>query len=139
MDVLVSGGIAGIITWASIYPLDVIKTRIQAEAWNVGQADRPRSTTSGASTVARTILTQVGVKGLYRGLMVCSVRAFFVNAIQVLLVYALVTSVMLTSSSGIHTKRSWHCSHPRRVAKVPPPQERQMPFLIYKATLLLQN
>ncbi|RMZ74878.1 hypothetical protein DV737_g5645, partial [Chaetothyriales sp. CBS 132003] len=31
-ETLVAGGIAGVVTWASVYPLDVIKTRIQTQA-----------------------------------------------------------------------------------------------------------
>jgi solute carrier family 25 carnitine/acylcarnitine transporter 20/29 len=29
--VLVAGGIAGCVTWASVYPLDVVKTRVQTQ------------------------------------------------------------------------------------------------------------
>ncbi|RMZ88296.1 hypothetical protein DV736_g4468, partial [Chaetothyriales sp. CBS 134916] len=63
-ETLVAGGVAGVITWASIYPLDVIKTRIQTGA------------------VAKQIWHESGLRGFYRGLGVCSLRAFIVNAVQ---------------------------------------------------------
>ncbi len=84
-DILVSGGIAGIITWASIYPLDVIKTRIQAEGWQIGQTDKHQFSRSSTVVMARKIFMAEGIVAFYRGLAVCSVRAFFVNAIQVVL------------------------------------------------------
>jgi solute carrier family 25 (mitochondrial carnitine/acylcarnitine transporter), member 20/29 len=104
MDVLVSGGIAGIITWASIYPLDVIKTRIQTQSWANGPVQRSQSRTKGTVMFAKQTLQQAGIQGFYKGLMVCSVRAFFVNAIQVISATFFVTSDMLTSSSGMHTR-----------------------------------
>ena len=89
-EVLISGGIAGVITWVSIYPLDVIKTRLQTQpAWS---AER-RSLLPGANLaavrqqssldVAREIWRGPGFRGFYRGLAICSLRAFIVNAIQV--------------------------------------------------------
>ncbi len=82
-DVLVSGGIAGIVTWTSIYPLDVIKTRIQAEGWKDGQVQRSDFLTRSLSAMARRIFKSEGTRAFYRGLFICGVRAFFVNAIQV--------------------------------------------------------
>lgn len=81
-DVLVSGGIAGIVTWASIYPLDVVKTRFQAEGRRDREAQKVPPVKGSSAAVARSILNGEGVRAFYSGLTVCSVRAFFVNAIQ---------------------------------------------------------
>lgn len=89
MDTLVSGGIAGVITWASIYPLDVIKTRLQAQ--DAGAAQRNESSAllqssarrKGAMQIGREIFRTEGAGAFYRGLGICSARAFIVNAVQV--------------------------------------------------------
>ncbi|KAI1608436.1 MC family mitochondrial carrier protein [Exophiala viscosa] len=113
-DVLISGGIAGVITWVSIYPLDVIKTRLQTEpAWHPERqgllpadgAVRHRAPTS--LDVAREIWRSGGIGGFYRGVGICSLRAFFVNAIQVgvaLSNWPLVTNI---DDSGTLMKESW--------------------------------
>ncbi|KAJ9611570.1 hypothetical protein H2200_004754 [Cladophialophora chaetospira] len=88
-EVLVSGGIAGVITWVSIYPLDVIKTRLQTQpAWSaerqslvpIGNAVNQREQSSLG--VAREIWHGPGLRGFYRGVGICSLRAFIVNAVQ---------------------------------------------------------
>ena len=77
--VLLCGGAAGVITWASIFPLDVIKTRVQTQV--LGGAAQGGERT-GAWEVARETYRQGGARPFFRGLGVCSVRAFFVNAVQ---------------------------------------------------------
>ncbi|KAH8887035.1 mitochondrial carrier [Thozetella sp. PMI_491] len=92
-QVLLCGGLAGIVTWASIFPLDVIKTRVQTQALAVLDAgterapllERPESgaaTRLGAWEVAKETYRQEGIRPFFRGLAVCSVRAFVVNAFQ---------------------------------------------------------
>ncbi|KAK3903153.1 mitochondrial carrier domain-containing protein [Staphylotrichum tortipilum] len=89
--VLLCGGLAGIITWASIFPLDVVKTRVQTqtnlfvaggsgegEALLGAQGKKPM----GAWEVARETYRAEGVRPFFRGLGVCSARAFIVNAVQ---------------------------------------------------------
>ncbi|KAK4136153.1 mitochondrial carrier [Trichocladium antarcticum] len=88
--VLVCGGLAGVLTWLSIFPLDVVKTRVQTQVRRPeggetagllggGQKGPPRL---GAWEMARETYREGGVRPFFRGLMVCSVRAFFVNAVQ---------------------------------------------------------
>ena len=89
IDVLFAGGIAGVITWTSIYPLDVIKTRMQTQdaasmldaeaAGLLSESRRNR----GALQIARDTFRTEGYGAFYRGLGVCSLRAFIVNAVQV--------------------------------------------------------
>ncbi|KIW11538.1 hypothetical protein PV08_10839 [Exophiala spinifera] len=88
-DVLISGGIAGVITWVSIYPLDIVKTRLQTQpAW---QPERQGLLATGCANtrqvhtsveLAREIWQNSGIAGFYRGIGVCSLRAFIVNAVQ---------------------------------------------------------
>ena len=47
MAILAAGGVAGVATWASIYPLDVVKTRVQTQVLGAGTAEG-RGLLSGA-------------------------------------------------------------------------------------------
>lgn len=89
-DILIAGGIAGVVTWASIFPLDVIKTRIQTQAPAANDLTAPllaqgdsRPVQKSSWQIARDIARAEGISGFYRGLGVCSLRAFIVNAAQV--------------------------------------------------------
>ncbi|KAI1277861.1 mitochondrial carrier [Xylaria sp. FL0933] len=77
------GGIAGVVTWVSVFPLDVVKTRVQTQVLPATPPLRgtvPRR--KGAIRIARELYITEGPRAFFRGLGVCSVRAFFVNAIQ---------------------------------------------------------
>ena len=80
VNVLISGGIAGMVTWLSIYPLDVIKTRVQGQV--VGAGGRWKSTRAIAAEMFR------GPGGgwlgsvFWGGIGVCMLRAAIVNAVQ---------------------------------------------------------
>jgi solute carrier family 25 carnitine/acylcarnitine transporter 20/29 len=112
-DVLVSGGVAGVITWASIYPLDVVKTRLQAQEAGVAQANESRpllesSPRRGAMQIAKEIFRTEGPLALYRGLGICSARAFIVNAVQVSICPSTRQFLgWLTFHSGILMRRPW--------------------------------
>lgn len=100
VKVLLCGGLAGVVTWASIFPLDVIKTRVQT--WDLSPpsanpeaqpllsrqpaaaAAAPNIVTSRPSTynIALTTYQHQGLSPFFRGLGICSARAFFVNAVQ---------------------------------------------------------
>jgi solute carrier family 25 carnitine/acylcarnitine transporter 20/29 len=90
--VLLCGGLAGVVTWASIFPLDVIKTRVQTQiladnttAPLLGDAVAAEGTERrrlGAVEVARNAYRSEGPGVFFRGLTVCNIRAFVVNAAQ---------------------------------------------------------
>jgi solute carrier family 25 carnitine/acylcarnitine transporter 20/29 len=88
---LLCGGIAGVVTWASVFPLDVIKTRVQTQTLPAAERTPLLGPTrvavvkqSRISTIemARRIYREEGAAVFFRGLGVCSVRAFIVNAAQ---------------------------------------------------------
>jgi solute carrier family 25 (mitochondrial carnitine/acylcarnitine transporter), member 20/29 len=93
--ILICGGIAGIATWASIFPLDVIKTRLQGQPLiqrGTGVLSEHQSLLGhiksnqqrkGSIEIAREAYRTEGLKVFYRGFGICSVRAFIVNAVQV--------------------------------------------------------
>ncbi|KAM3414276.1 hypothetical protein BST61_g10929 [Cercospora zeina] len=97
LKVLLCGGLAGVITWASIFPLDVVKTRVQTwdlmptasmgvEAPLLGNPSKPSKAIITARpdswTIAKTLYRTEGTSAFFRGLGVCSARAFIVNAAQ---------------------------------------------------------
>ncbi|KAI1357422.1 mitochondrial carrier [Xylaria arbuscula] len=82
---ILCGGVAGVVTWASIFPLDVVKTRLQVQGGTIG-ASALGSTAPvlrrGAMRITKELYMAEGSRAFFRGLAVCSVRAFFVNAVQ---------------------------------------------------------
>ena len=109
--VLLCGGLAGVVTWASIFPLDVIKTRVQTQVLHSAEnspliaAGNPAITTRqlpriGAIEMAKKIYQGEGAAVFFRGLTVCSVRAFIVNAAQ-WAVYEWIMKVLGPSSSPL--------------------------------------
>lgn len=70
-----AGGCTGGLTWAFVYPFDIIKTRIQTAPMNTPIAERR------IHTVCRRIIEREGWRNLFRGLSVTVVRAFPVNGI----------------------------------------------------------
>ncbi|POR35456.1 Mitochondrial basic amino acids transporter [Tolypocladium paradoxum] len=84
--ILLCGGLAGIVTWVSVFPLDVIKTRLQTQPWSPAPKASPLVPPAqgrlGALQVAREAFREGGLRVFFRGLAVCSIRAFMVNAVQ---------------------------------------------------------
>ncbi|KAH8724516.1 solute carrier family 25 protein [Phaeosphaeriaceae sp. PMI808] len=91
IKVLLCGGLAGIVTWASIFPLDVIKTRVQTQVlYSEPLLNEQRSLLQpelkdrrlSSLEIARQAYQTEGAGVFFRGLGICSVRAFVVNAVQ---------------------------------------------------------
>ncbi|XP_037069929.1 solute carrier family 25 member 45-like [Pollicipes pollicipes] len=72
-SVLLAGGAAGLLSWTLILPLDVLKSRIQADC-----PDRPQF--RGVLHCAQITVLRDGPAALLRGFTAMSVRGFVVNA-----------------------------------------------------------
>jgi len=123
MTTLVAGGIAGCVTWASIYPLDVIKTRVQtqqlqselipnaslhrpllrsANGLSAEAASRAGTIYAGAWEHAKIIYRTEGFRGYFSGFWWCMGRSFFVNAIQ-WTIYEQIIKILAPPSTSIDT------------------------------------
>ena len=74
LAVLAAGGVAGVLSWALILPLDVVKSRIQAD-----NPERPQF--RGVLHCARETVVRDGPAALFRGFSTMAARAFVVNAV----------------------------------------------------------
>ena len=70
---LIAGGVAGVLAWLMVYPVDVVKSRLQA----VGASASPY--TGGTLQCARATLAEEGARVFVRGLGPTLGRAFIVN------------------------------------------------------------
>ena len=73
---IIAGGLAGVTAWMSIYPLDVIKARMQ------GAKDHDNS--KSWMSYARGIHQEVGYKGFIKGLGPTLSRAFVMDSVSFL-------------------------------------------------------
>lgn len=83
---IVGGGMAGMATWASHYPLDLVASRMEASVALGG-----RKMTMSAHF--HDIYAQNGIRGFFRGLGPCLLRAFPVNA-AIFLAYDLCKTIV---------------------------------------------
>ncbi|KAF2963572.1 hypothetical protein GQX73_g10004 [Xylaria multiplex] len=100
------GGIAGVVSWVSIYPLDLIKTRVQGQVHPTATLPLGVSIPKqkGAIQMAREIYINGGIRAFYPGLTECSKRAFIVNAIQ----WPIYKGLMFWLSPTDHDKQELH-------------------------------
>lgn len=62
---IISGGVGGVVLWTAIFPLDLIKSRIQVENLNTPMF-----------SVMFDIIRKDGIRGLYKGLTPTLLRTF---------------------------------------------------------------
>jgi solute carrier family 25 carnitine/acylcarnitine transporter 20/29 len=104
------GLLSPIITDADSRILDVIKTRVQTQGISrspVGLLSREQSELLpsqearrlGTIQIAKQAYREEGLSVFFRGLGVCSIRAFFVNAVQ-WAVYEWMMHILLPSKAG---------------------------------------
>lgn len=93
VKVLLCGGVAGVATWTCVYPLDVIKTRTQTQpltsidtlatsASFVDKGSPFQTQKKGAWMITKEAYAIEGHRVFWRGIGVCCLRAFIVNAVQ---------------------------------------------------------
>ncbi|KAJ3215646.1 Mitochondrial carrier protein ymc2 [Dinochytrium kinnereticum] len=70
------GALSGYTLWVMIYPIDVIKSRLQTDSFNLVEQKY-----KGSVDCARKILAVEGIRGFYRGFLACMLRAGPVNAV----------------------------------------------------------
>jgi solute carrier family 25 carnitine/acylcarnitine transporter 20/29 len=70
-----AGGTAGALSWGVVYPVDLLKSRIQALPLDASRTE------SSLGHIARSVVERGGWRALYRGLSITLVRAFPVNGI----------------------------------------------------------
>ncbi|CEO95967.1 Mitochondrial carrier protein [Plasmodiophora brassicae] len=75
VELLCSGGFAGICYWLFTYPTDIIKSALQTDA-----VDRPARRYKGIVDCATQLYKQGGASRFFRGLTPCMIRAFPANA-----------------------------------------------------------
>ena len=66
MGLVLCGGCSGSIMWTLIFPLDVIKTKVQAN----------RGSPIPVSSIVKSHLQAEGVRGFYKGLSAAVLRSF---------------------------------------------------------------
>ena len=92
---IAAGGLAGTAYWVVMYPLDVIKSKLQTQSY--------RQPSRGIIECSRFVLQKEGMKGLYCGLFPCLLRSFPANAASfVAYELALQTIASYTTSSLKH-------------------------------------
>lgn len=78
---MLAGGLAGVGAWMGMWPMDVIKTRMQVQPFHTAKT---RSYT-GIIDCAHQLWRQEGPRGFFRGFSAGMLRAFPVNAVTWLL------------------------------------------------------
>jgi len=90
LDIFVAGGVAGMVSWASIYPMDVLKSRYQLQVGTeIGQS---KTWFSGLGSFARTTIKTHGISVLFQGFNSTMWRAFIVNGVT-FITYELILAI----------------------------------------------
>ncbi|XP_065660537.1 mitochondrial basic amino acids transporter-like isoform X2 [Hydra vulgaris] len=94
MSLLIAGGLAGTISWAVCYPVDVLKTLIQADG------HLPHNERKSMMYYAKNLYIQGGFSAFTRGINTTLLRAFPVNAI-VFFTVSLITKKLNANATSL--------------------------------------
>jgi len=90
----VAGSIAGILFWVSVFPVDVVKTRIQTDS-----LDKPQY--KGIVDCFKQTYRSNGLQGFFRGFLPCMLRAIPVNGVVFMLYEVLYRHLTAHSSKFV--------------------------------------
>jgi len=71
---MIAGGLAGVTSWLSTFPLDVIKSRVQSTEWVRPSVDGVVNPYNNTISAFRSTLAELGPKGLFAGLSPTLIR-----------------------------------------------------------------
>ncbi|RRT45037.1 hypothetical protein B296_00035798, partial [Ensete ventricosum] len=100
---LVAGGLAGVASWICCYPLDVVKSRLQAQS--KPQTGQPPPKYLGIVDCIRTSVREEGVAVLFRGMGTAVARAFVVNG-AIFSAYELALRSLVGNSRGLEMEET---------------------------------
>lgn len=95
LELMMAGGLSGVAGWLSTYPIDVIKTRIQAQSLSGSKRY------AGLWDCGQKIVREEGWRVLWRGTAATILRAFPTNAVIFLGYSWTMRGMMLTAPSGV--------------------------------------
>jgi solute carrier family 25 (mitochondrial carnitine/acylcarnitine transporter), member 20/29 len=73
LPLVVAGGLGGMACWIVVYPMDVIKSKLQLQSMT-------KPNYKGIWDCAKKVVAAEGMAGLYKGLGPCLARSFPANA-----------------------------------------------------------
>jgi len=79
---LTCGGLAGLVSKALLYPLDVLKKRIQVSGWEGREGLGRTRAVRGLTHCARDLLAREGARGLYKGFAPAVIKAVTTTSIH---------------------------------------------------------
>ncbi|KAG1335106.1 mitochondrial arginine transporter BAC2 [Cocos nucifera] len=100
---LVAGGLAGVASWVCCYPLDVVKSRLQAQSERQGGQPPPKY--RGIADCLRKSVQEEGFSVLWRGLGTAVTRAFVVNG-AIFSAYELALRYLVNNNQTITTEEN---------------------------------
>lgn len=101
---LIAGGLAGVASWVCCYPLDVVKSRLQAKSRPRGSQPPPRY--NGIIDCFQKSVREEGYSVLWRGLGTAVTRAFVVNG-AIFSAYELALRLLVNGRQRISLEKSW--------------------------------
>ncbi|KAI9633489.1 mitochondrial carrier domain-containing protein [Dioszegia hungarica] len=80
-ELMVAGGLAGVVAWMATFPLDVLKTRSQAASWQTDSAGSVRKKPPSIWRIANQAIRTEGWRVMFAGLGPTLIRAVPVNMV----------------------------------------------------------